>query len=217
MWRGRLRLLCALALCAMSFGCQEKVVDEIGFGAVEDGVYRNKYFGMAVAIPSGWSIQDRKSTDAIAEIGEKAIAGDDENMQAVLKAGDIRTLYLLTVFRHPLGTPVEFNPSIICVAERIRHMPGIKRGSDYLFHARKLLEAGQMKFTFPGEVYPETIGGVEFDVLEVHTSLPTGTVKQKYYATVIKGYALNLILSFGTEEEESALDAILGSATFEQK
>ena len=76
---------------------------------------------------------------------------------------------------------------------------------------------GTMSFAFPKEVYSETVGGVEFDVLYVTTSVPAGTVKQKYYSIVTKGYALNLIVSFWTDEEESDLAKILESVAFAQE
>ena len=75
------------------------------------------------------------------------------------------TINLLTVFKHPLDVP--FNPNIICVAERVDHIPEIKNGKDYLFQSRKLLETGQMKVSFPREIYTESFGGREFGVMHV--------------------------------------------------
>ena len=97
----------------------------------------------------------------------------------------------------------------------MRHLPGIKRGKDYHFHAKTLLESSPLAIQFPKEIFSQTIDGVEFDVMYTETSLPTGTVKQEQYATIIKGYALVLIISYTTEEEKSSLKGILGSVTFE--
>jgi hypothetical protein len=45
-------------------------------------------------------------------------------------------------------------------------------------------------------------------------TIRTTTVKQKYYAAILKGYALCFIVSFTTDEEESSLQKILDTATF---
>jgi hypothetical protein len=43
------------------------------------------------------------------------------------------------------------------------------------------------------------------------------TVRQKYYATIMKGYALAFILSFEADEDEAFLDEILETVTFEDQ
>jgi hypothetical protein len=77
-----------------------------------------------------------------------------------------------------------------------------------------MLEAGQMKFRFPKEVYSERLGGLEFDVMELELKIPGNTVKQKYYSTIKKGYALCFIMSFTTDEEESAVHKVFDTVAF---
>ena len=117
-----------------------------------------------------------------------------------------------------MGPPVPYNPTITCVAEGVSHLPGIKTGGDYLFHAKRLLEAGQMKFTFPREVYTETLAGVEFHVLTAELALlPTNLMKQEYFATIRKGYTLLLIISYSTEEEKAQVRDILDTLRLTQQ
>ena len=146
--------------------------------------------------------------------GVKAVAGDNNNLKAMVKASELQTVNLFAAFEHPLGSPVSFNPSIIVLAERVRDLPGIQRGKDYLFQARKILEAGQMKFSFPREVYSEQLGGVEFDVMDIEMVVPGTTVKQKYYSTIKKGYALCFIMSFTTEGERALVRKIFDTVAF---
>lgn len=204
-----------LAACFIfSSGCQEKASEEVDRGAFLGPVYRNNYFGMAITIPSDWSIQDSKSMQTLKDLGKKVIDKDDKNLKAVMEASDFQTVNLFSVFRHPLGTPVPFNPNLICMAERVRHMPGIKRGKDYHFHTRKLLESSQMNVKFPEEMYSETFGGVEFDVLYSETSFGTMLIKQKQYGAVMKGYALLIVSTFVDEDQEATLDEIVKTLTF---
>jgi len=203
-----------LLLCFSVFGgCRRKAADEVDLGTLNNSVYQNRYFGFQVTVPSAWSIQDREQREHLGEVGRKTLAGDDRNMTAALKASEQQSINLLTAFQHPVGTPVPFNPNLICVAEQVRHMPGIQRGKDYQFHARKIIEAGQVKCSF-GEISTEELGGKSFDVMPVSLTMGSAKVHQKIYATIMKGYALCFIVSFSGQEEESALQKILTSVSF---
>jgi len=194
--------------------CQEKASEEVDRGAFAGPLYRNNYFGMTITIPADWSIQDSKSMQTLKNLGKQVIDKDDKNLKAVMEASELQTVSLFAVFQHPLGSPVPFNPNLMGLAERVRHMPGIKRGKDYHFHTRKLLESSQMSVRFPEEIYTETFGGIEFDVLYSETSFGTTLVKQKQYGAVMKGYILLLVTTFANQDQEATLDEILKTLTF---
>jgi len=195
-------------------GCGKKASEEIDFGAVQGSVYRNNYFGMSVELPPKWSVQDQKARQQIMDLGAKAVAGDDKNLNAALKAAEMQTVNLLAAFKHPVGSPVAFNPNIICIAERIHHMPGIKRGKDYHYHSKRQLESSQLKVTFPKNIYTKTLGGVDFDVMTTQMSLGVRSVKQKQFAAVRNRYALVFVISFTSDEEEAELTQVLNTVAF---
>jgi len=203
-----------LLLSVLLFGCQKKASDEIDFGTFNNSVYTNKYFGVTVAIPQKWSIQDQESQRRLMKVGTKALAGDDNNFKAMVKASEMQTVNLFAAFEHPPGAPVASNPSMMGVAEMVRQLPGIERGRDYLFQAKKMMESSQMKFSFPKDFYSEKLGGVEFDVMDVELKFPGRMVKQKYYSTIKKGYALCFIMSFTTDEEEASVHRIFDTVAF---
>lgn len=145
--------------------------------------------------------------------GVQLVSGENKNLKAVVKASLLKSVNLFTAFEHPVGSPVEHNPSIMCAAEMAREFPGIRRGRDYLFQARKTLEAGQMQVSFPKNYYSEQLGGVDFDVMELETSVLGNVIKQKYYAAIQKGYALCFIVSFMNDDEAASLQRILDSIT----
>lgn len=204
-----------LCLCVLLSACQRKASEEVDYGAVTDSVYRNIYFGLDLPLPKDWSVQDQETRREMAEVGSKLIAGD--NSKALMRAADQQTVNLLAAFEHPYGSAVPFNPNITAIAERVKNSPGIKRGKDYLFHARKLLGGGQLKVEFPGEITSLSLGGSEFDVLEVKIDLQGHEVRQKMHATVIKGYVLLLISSYATPEQEMMLQGILQRAKLAPK
>ena len=198
-------------------GCRKKASEEIGFGVVEGSLYTNKFFGFAIKFPDDWSVQDNEAQKQIMEMGSEVISGDDKNMKAMIKASKLQTVNLFMVSEHPKGAPVNFNPSIVAVAERVGHTPGIKRGKDHLFHVRKFLESSQLDVSFLEEIYTEEIDGCSFDIMSVEMDFGGVIVKQKYYSTVLKGYAFGLILAYSTPEQETALKSILETISFKNE
>ncbi len=208
-------LLLALGVTAFA-GCGKKTPEkaaaqEIDFGSFKDSVYRNDYFGLTMTLPPEWSVLDSEEHHRLSESGHELLAGDDKNLKAVLKASELTTVNLWGAFRHPVGSAVEFNPSILCVAERVGHLRGIKTGKDYLFHAKKFMKAGKMEFQFPTETSTESIAGRDFGVMPVEMIALDVTTTQLYYACIMKGYALVVILSYSTDEERQSLQDILNS------
>jgi hypothetical protein len=207
-------LLPVIALAGLLMGCSPKAGDEIDFGGFNQSVYTNNFFGLTVTFPADWSIQDQKSRDRLMNLGEKVIAGDDKSMKTIMKAAELQTVNLFVVYQFPLGSPVTNNPAITALAEPVSQLPGIKRGKDYLFHVRQTLESGQLKAAFPKDFYTEQLGGVDFDVMEVGLNIQGLTIKEKYYVTVRKGYALSLIVIFRGDQPDPVEQKILASVTF---
>jgi hypothetical protein len=205
-----------VVLMLLLAGCGKKASDEIDFGTVENSVYHNNYFGLNVPLPKEWSVQDQTEQRRLMKLGGKIISGNDKSMEAVLKASELQSVNLFGVFEHPPDSPVTFNPSILAIAEDVRHLPGIKTGKDYHFQSRKVLESGQLDISFPKEIYTQQIGGVGFDVMEAEMHVRTMIVKQKYYSAIMKGYALSVVVSFVTDEQDAALLKILEGVTFNQ-
>jgi hypothetical protein len=212
-WWTMLMVAAAVSLSSLT-GCGKRASEEIDFGSIKNSVYENQYLGFKVALPQTWSVQDQEAQRQLMALGKGLVAGDDRDLNAMLKASEMQTVNLFAIFKHPRGAAVAFNPAIMAVAESVRQLPGIQRGKDYLFHARRLLESGQMHISFPREVYTEQLGGIDFDVMDLEFSVGGSVVKEKYYTTIKKGYALGFIEIYVTEEEESFERAVLGSIQF---
>jgi hypothetical protein len=203
-----------LALGVLAGGCGKKPGSQMDAGRFEGSVYHNDYLGLTIALPANWSIQDSQLNKETARTGGQMLAGSSENLQAALKEGEQRTVQLFNVFKYLPGSPVPDNPYVYAYAQDVSHSPGIKIGGDYLFHARRFLEAGQLKFSFPREVYTETLAGVEFQVMSAELIIPpAGKMVQEHFATVRKGQALVFTLSFWTEEERTELRNVLTTMT----
>jgi hypothetical protein len=202
-----------VAVLAIS-GCGKDVPDKLDYGTVTESVYQNKYFGMSMVLPEGWHVQDAAAKKRLMETGKRIASGDDKNLKAAMEASEDQTVNLLTVFKYKVGSPVPFNPGVICLAEKVSHLPGVKGGKDYLFHTKKALTMSQLKATFPTAIHSRTLGGVAFDILDAEMRVGDRVVQQQYYAAVMRGYALVFVISFSTESEAESLKEILGSLAF---
>ena len=77
-----------------------------------------------------------------------------------------------------------------------------------------MLESSQLDISFPKDTYTVKLGGVDFDVMDAEPSVRGTTVKEKYYATIRKGYALSFVEAYVTEDEESFERNVLDIVTF---
>lgn len=187
---------------------------EISYGVIGNGVYSNDYFNMSIKVPENWFVQSNAEQKELMELGGDLISGDNDNLKNILKEAEKNTVNLFSFFKYEQGAPVPFNPSIIAVAERVVGMPGIKRGSDYLFHVKKILNAGQMKYEFPNKVYSKSYSGVSFDVMPAEIIVGNTTVLQQFYATKSKDYVLSFVISYANQAQIDELHSIIGDLRF---
>ncbi len=191
--------------------------DKIDAGTVDNGVFKSDYFNFSMPLPKEWTVISPEQNKMLMDKGKKVIAGDDKSMQAALDDSVQTTINMITLFKHPLGSPVAFNPSIGIVAEKVSQLPGIKRGKDYLFHVTKLLQASKLNYDISDEIKTVKLGKMDFDVQEMKLSVRNLDIKQKYYSAIVKGYALGIVVSSTTPEDEKLIDEILSKISFEVK
>lgn len=192
-------------------------LENFDYGHVDDRNYQNDYFGFTIKLPLEWVVQTKEQTENIANTGKKLIAGDDENMNAVIKASEVNTANLLAVFQYELGSAVEYNPNIMIVVESLKNAPGIKNGSDYLFQARRIVQQGQFKYDYISEKFDkETINESDFYKMDTQLNYMGLEIKQIYYSTVLKGFSFNVIVSYISDEQKEILLKSINSMSFKK-
>lgn len=193
--------------------CSDKKA--IDFGTFEAGSYTNTFFNLMLSIPESWHVLDLETRLEIMKRGGEIVAGENKSLKAAIKAADLQSINLLTAYEHPPGAAVATNPGIMLIAEKVTHAPGIKRGSDFHYHAKKLMKLSRMKVSYPKEIYEKTIDGVSFDIMETEITMGPGVViRQKQYATIMKGYALLMALTYQDEVGLNQLEQIVDTLTF---
>lgn len=203
-------------LITVIFSCQTSEKPKgFDYGKVENNIYNNSFFNFKIELPSEWIVQSKEQTENLVEVGKKIVAGDDDNLKAVMKASEINSAYLLTVFKYELGSPVEYNPSLMLVAENLKLAPGIKKGNDYLFQARKLLEQSQIQYNnIDNEFEKVNFDHQEFYKMNLDMNHLGHNIKQSYYSTILNGFSVSAIISFVTDEQKKELEEILNSLKF---
>lgn len=204
--------LLAVALCLA--GCGRSANEKMDSGTVNHSVYKNNYLGMTITLPANWIVQSQQAQTRLYNAGMKLEAGNDKTLRSVMAASESRNVHLFAAFKYPLGSPVAYNPSIISLAEYVRDYPGIRSGSDFNFQTKQQLEAGALNVSFPKPTYSISLGGTDFNVMDVEIHMRGKVIDQKYYSTIMKGYALNFIISYTTDEEEASLQQILDTVKF---
>ena len=185
---------------------EENIPEEFDYGKVYQNTYFNKYFNFEIDLPEDWVVQSQEQTKQLTEMGKDLAIGDNEQLEAIVNAAEINTAYLLSVFQYEVGSAVDFNPSLMILAENVMAAPGVKKGSDYLFQARKMMKQSQVPYDYLSEEFEEeVINGISFYTLEASITTVGQKVKQVYYSTIAKRFSLSVIISYGTEEQKEIL------------
>lgn len=205
-----------VSVISLFISCSPGKPEDFDYGKVENNKYTNSYFDCEMSIPKGWVVQSDEQMEDLTKQGEDLIAGDNAVKKAILKASEVRTANLLGVFKYERGAAVDFNPNFIVVAENVDGLPGIKNGSDYLFHTRKLIEQSPLKYDYMDSVYKEEkINNTSFYVMSAYINGMDTDINQLYYCSIIRGFSFNVILTYNNEEQKQELMSAVNSLKFE--
>jgi hypothetical protein len=178
-------------------------------GTLTGSTYENRYFGLTLTVPAGWQVQDSSFKQQARERGKELVTSDDPAKRAeIIRAAD-NTLSLLMISEYPVGGSVPFNPMIVCGAEKVPS--SMVKDTDYISALKQTLQFSRVTMSVVKDVYSQTLGGVEFSVIDLALDIQGATVNQSYYAHIMKGYALFFIVVYQTNEQLNAESEILRS------
>ncbi len=194
-------------------GCSNKTSDKIGFGTIENETYINEFFGMTAKLPKEWHALNEEAKRKLMQDGINFLAEKDNTFKEV-DINKLNTVSLFAAFKHPIGSPDTFNPSLICFAEKVNHFVGIENGGNYLYQMNHTMKMSQINCVFPRDIYLRNIDGIDFYVQEVEINLGSVNVRQKLYATIMRGYALVFCISTNEKQDEEWLEQTIAKASF---
>ena len=212
----KINLLVILFLTIITIDCTSyDKSKEFDYGQVENNKYINSFFDFEITLPPDWVVQTKEQTEHLTQKGLDLVAGDDKNMKAILKASEINSANLLSIFKYEVGAAVEYNPNFMLVVENLKSFPGIKTGSDYLFQTKKLLNQSQIQYDYiDAEFKKEVINNQEFYLMNASINLMKLDINQVYYSTIQNGFCISVIISFVNEEQKKELDKVINSMKF---
>jgi hypothetical protein len=179
-------------------------------GSVTGSTYTNKYFGLTLTLPAGWSVQDSVVKKQISDKGKELVTSNDAATKSDLNRAVDATLNLLTAFEHAPGTAAQ-NSMLMCGAEK--PPVGVKTDADYMVALKNTLKYAQVPISIEKDIYSEQIGGAAFSVIDFNTTYPGMVLSQKYYAHTVKDYVLFFIITYQTPEQLKTLQESLKSVT----
>ncbi len=193
------------------------VDEKLDLGINDGDIYKNSYFGLSVKLPIDWKIATEEDLKQVMDKGKDLVAGDDESKKVELDLAELNTVYLLMLSKAEMTGQTYKNGNFMIMAEKLNFLQGISKGSQYLESVKKQLQdiKDQMPYNLDKPIYPEKIGGKDFAVLEAVIESDGMKLTQKYYAYVMKGYALVFIGTSTHEDYEKIIQDMLNSVKFE--
>lgn len=177
---------------------------------ISPNTYQNATIGLTISAPEGWYVADSELMRKIMKAGAEAAAS---NMSAVEKAGTEasveRTGTIFSFSQFPPDSPVDFSAQLMGLTEDVSMMPGIKRGSDYLFHVRRSMMQSTLRPTIADGYVTRKIGGQDFDRMDASADANGQHVLQRYYAAPHKGLVFTIIQTYRNEQDLAELDKVL--------
>src|ERR1041384_7589628 len=82
--------------------CYANAQSQVDRGLVKDGTYVNNGFGFTYTYPKDWTVHGDATNERIKEAGKEEIVASGALSKGSVEASMKNTLYLLTVFRHPV-------------------------------------------------------------------------------------------------------------------
>ena len=208
----------AILILSLFYSCASKSKpDTFDYGSVNDNVYKNSFFKCNITLPKDWVVQSKEQTELLANVGKNLVAGEDKKLESIIKASEVNTANLLSVFQYELGAAVKYNPNIMIIAENVKNVPGIKKGSDYLFQARNLMKQSQFQYDYLSEDFEEkTINSKKFYKMDAHMGYMGLEIKQIYFSTIINEFSFIVIVSYINDDQKKILLESINSLTFEK-
>jgi hypothetical protein len=205
--------LAAFFIITIQFSYAQKT-NALTYGSVKDSVYTNSFLGLQVKIPSGWAILSKELNEKLKERGKDFINAEG-NQEVMIDQSVERSAIILSTSKYEIGAPVDFNPSLIVMIENIELAPGIKSGSDYLFHAKQLMQQNsKLTYKIEPDFKPLTIGGKQFYTMNTQLESGNLTLDQRFHVTVMKGYALIFLSTTQAGTDIPEIEKLLQTVSF---
>ena len=200
-------------------GSSARLVPDVNWGSVANGVYRNRALGLTYKIPEGWVLRTDEMNAREGEEGSKA--DPDKNPHFSQNQGEVghpespqrdteenRGRVLLAAFsRPPQARGEDVNSSIVIAVEKAETYPGLKEAAQYFGPLTEVAKA--QGFEVDEEPYEIEIGTKVVVRGDFHKNVGSRVMRQSTLAFLAQGYAVSITVIGGTEDEvEELMDGV---------
>jgi hypothetical protein len=202
-----------LAFLPLAASCDRAPKEKAYAEAISENAVRSEKFGITAKRPKDWFVLSEEMQDAIVDQGAKVATSGNDAVAGAVEAGMARTTQIFGIFKHEPGSLVEFNPNVLAIAENVKIAPGVKTGSDYFYHFKKLAAQTNVQYDFKEETAVK-IGGRDFARLDLTMTVAGQSADQSYYAARMGDEMILFIQSYKTDAERAETDAVIQSIKF---
>lgn len=189
------------------------VLREDALGTVSDAKFTNNHFGFEITLPSDWYVTNREEMNQLTKNTQTAVLGTGTEGEKI-DLDSFELLPMLYAFKHPLTYTDGPNPSIVINAENLIGQEGtVKNSTEYLNLSKAMLTNQESTYEF-SDITTATFGGQEFSHMLIVAEISGIQVTQAIYATLIDGFAIDIVLTYFSEEDKVELDAVMETIQF---
>ena len=201
-----LLLLLSFASCS-----NDNIQENFDYGNVINNKYQNLFFDFEMDIPDNWNAVVQNQEDDQLEQDQ-----ENDKSEEIVRVTEIDLANLIMIFKYKDGSDVEFNPSIIVVAERINNPSTVQTEADYLKASADYLKKSKTHYDHIDDSFEKIeINGSTFSIMNVFSNAPTLKIEQNHYTLIKNGFALTFILNSSNNEQKTELEKIIQSVNFE--
>lgn len=168
-------------------------------GAINNGVYRNSFFGFSCKIPEGWVLRTE-------EMNSQNVPGGADATAKSTKDSNSGRVLLAAFSRPPQAQGEDVNSSILIAAESVTAYPGLKEAAQYFGPVTEVAKA--QGFEVVEEPYELTVGTQTLVRGDFQKDVGTRVMHQSTLVMLAHGYALSFTFIDGTEDE---VDDLVGN------
>lgn len=191
-------------------------------GVLNNHVYTNDYFGLTYAIPESWNVELQQPVKRFMAAGGDVLVRDGVLTRKSVQADQSHTYNLLQAVSPRADSITGYLPNISIVVEHLPHDGPITTANAYLGNSISIFKRmTSAQFDILEASKKVTLAGTEFVRADYRSTMarsdlptPRLSILQSQYVTVVRGYALQLILSAGTEKRMDELRSSLEKMTF---
>jgi hypothetical protein len=183
-------------------------------GKLINNIYTQHFFGIQVSIPHQWQVQNEDQLKALTDSSSSIIAHSNADM-SLADSSQANIIQLLTVLRNPANDSTTFNPSFVLLAEKLPEKASDMDEKVYLMLTIQQLKKTGLYQGIDSRAKKVSVGGKEFFSISATTAWGETVVEQDFYVRNTRGYALVMITSYSSAQQQDNLFGMLASVKFE--